>query len=142
MYGSTLAGFAFGNSDVASVHCLAESIGGLFDIPHGIANSVFLPHVMRFNLPVCADKYARLAQAAGMQGENEQERAQKLIEQVVAVSKKVGIPAFQDLGIDPGAFGRIAEYSAQNGSNPSNPREAGVEDYLAILESAAAGDCA
>ncbi len=137
MYGSTLAGFAFGNSDVGAVHCLAESIGALFDTPHGVANSIFLPFVMRYNLPACTGKYAALAEAVDLQGESESKRAHKLIELVEEISGKVNIPKFQDLGIDPEAFERIAEYSAQNGSNPSNPREAGVQDYITILQSAA-----
>ncbi len=140
MYGSTLAGYAFGNSDVGAVHCLAESIGALFDTPHGVANSIFLPYVMRFNLPACANKYAVLAEAVGIQGENEEDLAAKFIERVEDVSGKVGIPGFLELGIEAGSFSRIAEYSAQNGSNASNPRVAGVQDYVAILESAAAGD--
>ena len=139
MYGSTLAGFAFGNSDVGAVHCLAESIGALFDTPHGVANSIFLPYVMDFNLPACAGKYAALARAAGMEGDSDEALAEQLIREVVAVSKRVNIPGFRELGIDPGAFRRIAEYSAQNGSNPSNPRQAEIKDYEAILEAAADG---
>lgn len=58
MMGSLLAGVAFGNSDVGAVHCLAEAIGSLYDTPHGVANSVFLPYVMEFNLRVTAKRYA------------------------------------------------------------------------------------
>jgi len=65
MKGSLLAGMAFGNSDVGAVHCLAESIGSLYDTPHGLANAVFLPLVMEFNLPAAADKYALAAAAIG-----------------------------------------------------------------------------
>ena len=49
MFASTIAGMAFGNADVAAVHCISEAIGGLYDTPHGIANSVFLPWVFDFN---------------------------------------------------------------------------------------------
>ncbi len=61
MLGSLVAGMSFGNSDVGAVHCLSESVGALFDIPHGIANAVLLPFVMEFNLPAAAPKYARIA---------------------------------------------------------------------------------
>ena len=56
MYGSTVAGFAFGNSDVTAVHCISESIGALYDVPHGIANSIFLPWVLAYNAPFCREK--------------------------------------------------------------------------------------
>ena len=49
--GSLIAGYAFGNADVGGVHCMAEAIGGFYDTPHGVANSVFLPLVTEFNVP-------------------------------------------------------------------------------------------
>ena len=139
MYGSTLAGFAFGNSDVGAVHCLAESLGGLYDTPHGVANAIFLPFVMKFNLRASAERYKDLAAAAGIREENSLRAASKLIERIVAISKNLNIPGFSDLGIDRGQFARIAEASVQNGSNPSNPRQAGIQDYMGILEEALAG---
>ncbi|MCF8106162.1 MAG: iron-containing alcohol dehydrogenase [Desulfohalobiaceae bacterium] len=139
MYGSTLAGFAFGNSDVGAVHCLAESLGGLFDTPHGVANAIFLPFVMKFNLRVCAERYKDLAVAAGIREENSLKAASELIERIVSISRNLNLPGFSDLGIDRSQFNRIAESSVQNGSNPSNPRQAGIQDYLDILEDALAG---
>ncbi len=50
LLGSTVAGMAFGNSDVGAVHCLGESVGALYDAPHGVANAVFLPLIMEFNV--------------------------------------------------------------------------------------------
>ena len=49
MMASLIAGMAFGNADVAAVHCLAEALGGRYDTPHGVANAVLLPAVMRYN---------------------------------------------------------------------------------------------
>jgi alcohol dehydrogenase len=45
LLGSLLAGMAFGNSDTAAVHSLAEALGGMFDVAHGVANAIFLPYV-------------------------------------------------------------------------------------------------
>lgn len=140
MYGSTLAGFAFGNSDVGAVHCLAESVGGLFDTPHGVANAIFLPHVMRFNLQVCTDRYHAIAAQVGIREEDSHEAASALIDRIVSVSKSLNIPRFSDLGLEPSQFPRIAEAAVKNGSNPSNPRQAGFQDYLDILEQALAGE--
>jgi alcohol dehydrogenase len=139
MLGSTLAGFAFGNSDVGSVHCISESIGALFDIPHGIANAVFLPFVMRFNLPVCSKRYARIAAAIGLAEKNEELSAEHLVDEVLAMSRRINIPRFVDLGIDPKEFDLIAQYSYQNNSNESNPRVIRQEDYLAVLKKAHSG---
>ena len=49
MLGSTMAGVAFGYSDVAAVHCIAEALGGRYDTPHGVSNAILLAPVMRFN---------------------------------------------------------------------------------------------
>ena len=136
MLGSTLAGIAFGNSDVGAVHCVSESIGAIFDIPHGIANSIFLPFIMTFNLPACTDKLADIAAVAGVVEEDKTLAAQKLIEQIKTLSRTLQIPSFKDTGIPPDQFQLIAEYSFKNNSNTSNPRKTTVEDYINILNEA------
>jgi alcohol dehydrogenase len=139
MLASTLAGFAFGNSDVGAVHCISESVGALFDIPHGVANALFLPYVMRVNLPVCTRHYACIAEAVGLASHDEMEAAERLVLEVCELSRRLHIPHFADLNIDPREFERIARYSYQNNSNDSNPRVLTQEDYLAILKEAYEG---
>lgn len=136
MFASTIAGIAFGNSDVGSVHCLAESVGALYDIPHGVANSIFLPYVMEFNFPLSKTRYADLAEVSGINGENTTQRAQALIERIKSLCQSLNIPSLRELGISKSQFSRIAQKSFENNSNASNPRQANAEDYLAILEKA------
>ncbi len=138
MLGSLLAGMAFGNSDVGAVHCLAESIGSLYDTPHGVANAVFLPYVMEFNLPAARDKYASVAAAVGLESPGKDEAASALISKIKNLSRSLSIPSFQDLGIPESDFAAIAKKSFENNSNPSNPRLAAAEDYLGILQRASA----
>ncbi len=133
MLGSTLAGMAFGNSDVGAVHCIAESIGGLYDVPHGVANSIFLPFVMEFNLPVVKERYAHIARIAGTREKDDAVAAQNLIEKVKAVSRSLDIPSFKSLAIRESQFPEIAQRSVQNNSNPSNPRKITAADYGEIL---------
>ena len=64
LLGACLAGQAFANAPVAAVHALAYPLGGHFHIPHGLSNSLVLPHVMRFNATECANLYATLAKAS------------------------------------------------------------------------------
>jgi alcohol dehydrogenase len=136
MLGSMIAGLAFGNSDVGAVHCIAEAVGSLYDTAHGVANSIFLPSVMEFNLPVSSRRYAEIARLAGIDEMDETRAAQGLIQKIKDLSSALNIPSFRDIGIQESQFPEIAQKSFQNNSNPSNPREAGVEDYLAILEKA------
>lgn len=134
MLGSAIAGLAFCNSDVGSVHCLSEAIGSLLDAPHGVSNSVFLPFVMEFNLPIANKRYAEIARLAGIDEADSQVASQKLIQKIKDLSKSMNIPSLKELGIKEHEFPEIARKAYQNNSNPSNPREASVEDYLAILD--------
>jgi alcohol dehydrogenase len=133
MRGSLLAGIAFGNSDVGAVHCIAESIGSIFDTPHGVANAVFLPFVMSYNLPDAAQRYAELAGYAGIKGSDAMSTALSFIEEIKELSRSLNIPSFRDLGIGEEAFPEIAKKSFHNNSNHSNIPELTEDDYLKIL---------
>ena len=137
MRASVLAGLAFGNSDVGGVHCISESVGALFDTPHGVANAVFLPYVMEFNLPEAASRYRDLASAIGLEDPAPEKAGRRLIQKVRQLSSDLSIPRFRDLNIAPEHYPEIAQKSAANNSNPSNAREARAEDYLNILDRAA-----
>lgn len=136
MKGSLVAGLAFGNSDVGGVHCLSESVGAILDTPHGIANSIFLPFVMEFNLPVAAKKYAEIAQMAGLSEKDELSSAEALIRRIKGLARSLDIPTFRETGVQESQLMEIALKSFENNSNPSNPRDASVEDYLDILQKA------
>jgi len=136
MKGSMLAGVAFGNSDVGAVHCIAEAVGALYDIPHGVANSIFLPYVMEFSLPEAESSYADIAGFVGIEDASKRRAAERLIKEVRDLSSRLNIPRFKDIGIKESQFPLIAEKSYQNNSNPSNPRKAEVRDYLQILNAA------
>ncbi len=136
MFGSTIAGFAFGNSDVTAVHCISESIGALYDIPHGVANSIFLPHVLSYNLPECFEKMATLARQTGIDEVDDMKASKAFIQVIIDLSKHLGIPLFKDLKIEKDQFEMIARMSFENNSTPSNPRKLEQKDFLQILENA------
>jgi alcohol dehydrogenase len=130
MRASTLAGLAFGNADVAAVHCLSETLGGRWNLPHGLANAVLLLPVLRYNLASCTDKMASLDVALPPGSGKGAEGVLQAIEELV---RDLGIPQFRDLGIPEDAYPWIAERAAQNGSNGSNAREMGAGEYLELL---------
>ena len=136
MLGSTIAGFAFGNSDVTAVHCISESIGALYDIPHGVANSIFLPHVLQYNLSDCLEKMAALARQVGITQTDDMKASNAFIRLIVDLSKRLKIPLFKDLKIGKDQFEKIADMSFENNSTPSNPRVLEKKDYLNILVNA------
>jgi alcohol dehydrogenase len=134
MLGSLLAGIAFSHADVGSVHCIAEALGGKYDLPHGVCNAVLLPTVMRYNRAYCQERYARIATAMGLGWSDPEQGASKAVEAVEQLSRDVGLPPFTSFGINPRDFGEIAANSAKNGSNPSNCRPMTAADYEIILE--------
>jgi len=132
--GSILAGISFSHSDVASVHCIAEALGGKYDAPHGLCNSVVLPEIMEYNLPFCVEKYSEICRAMGLNFSSMEEGARMAVLEVKKLAEDVGLPSFSSLGVREEDLEEIANNSFRNGSNPSNPRPMGVEDYMAVLK--------
>lgn len=128
MRASTIAGLAFGNADVAAVHCLSETLGGRWDVPHGLANAVLLAPVLRYNLPACEAKLATLAEPLGVSG-----GADGVLRAVDDLVRDLEIPPFRDFGIPPEDYPWIADRATRNNSNPSNARPMGPGNYLEIL---------
>ena len=142
MYASTIAGMAFGNADVAAVHCISEAIGGLYDTPHGVSNSVFLPWVFNFNKDADVARHADVAECLGVEraGRSDAAVAAEGARRLEDMSERVGIPRFAELpGVNPADFDRLAEASEANGSTPSNARPITRADYRHILETAYSG---
>ena len=138
LVGSLLAGIAFSHSDVGSVHCMAEALGGVYDAPHGICNAVLLPYVMEYNVEFCLEKYSRIAQAMGEVFYTIEEGAMKAVERVKELAVDVGLPSFKSLGVKEEDLEKLADMAAGNISTDSNPREMNKQDYLILFKKALA----
>ena len=142
LMGSMLAGIAFSHSDVASVHCIAESLGGIYDLPHGTCNAIFLPYVMEYNMSYCERQYARIAEAMDIRCNSGREpaslstMAQAAVDAVKQLAKDVKLPSFSSLNVNPADYEKIALLSEKNGSNGSNPRPMTEKDYMAVIKMA------
>lgn len=136
LLGSLMAGIAFSHSDVASVHCIAESLGGVYDLPHGVCNAIFLPYVMEYNKSYAVEKYARIGKAMGLSFGNIGEGADRTVEAVKKLASDVGLPAFSNLVDTKEKFNLLAEMSLKNISTQSNPRAMDLDDYLFVIEEA------
>lgn len=136
---SLIAGIAFGNSDVGGVHCMAEAMGGVYDTPHGVANSILLPYVFEYNIPSNPQKHAVVAQRLGArkEGKSTEELAYEGVRLLKQLAETVGIPKMKELGyVNPKDFPYLAEGAIHNVSAPSNPRKASQEDYIRLFEKA------
>jgi alcohol dehydrogenase len=133
LMGSILGGIAFSHADVGAVHCIAETLGGRYDLPHGGCNAVVLPVVMEYNLDFCMDKYARVARAMGMHCGDAAADAHKAIARVRELSRQIDLPVLASLDVREGDLAELAELSVRNSSSRSNPRPMARADYMALL---------
>lgn len=91
---SFFAGMAFTRTYVGYVHAFAHTIGGKFGVPHGLANAVLLPHIMRYYLPVCSKQFAELGRMLklGMPGDSDQIKATRFVKLLYKLNRQMGIP--------------------------------------------------
>ena len=130
-----IAGMAFSNVGLGLVHGMAHPLGSLFDIAHGVANAILLPSVMEFNLPACAAKYAKVAEAMGVDttGMTVEEAARAACDAVKALSKRVGIPEhLSELGVGEKDIEELTAQALADVCTPGNPRPATAEEVAAI----------
>lgn len=139
LLGAYFAGQAFSNAPVAAVHALAYPIGGIFHVPHGLSNSLVLPHVLRFNLPHAAALYAELADIVAPQSQgSEESRASALIVAMQHIALRTGIETtLQQVGIRESDLDRLADDAMlQTRLLGNNPREVTRADARAIYAAA------
>ncbi|MFC7515174.1 iron-containing alcohol dehydrogenase [Herbaspirillum sp. GCM10030257] len=139
LLGAMLAGQSFANAPCAAVHALAYPIGGIFHVPHGLSNSLVLPHVLRFNAANAAPLYAELADiiAPGATGSDEA-RTQALIDQMDQIARRTGIETqLRQVGIAESDLDRLTDDAMlQTRLLTNNPREVTRNDARAIYAAA------
>jgi alcohol dehydrogenase class IV len=136
---SVMAGIAFSNAILGAVHAMAHPLGGLLDLPHGEVNSILLPHVMRFNLIACVDRYAKIAEAMGerTEGLSVREAAEKAILAVEKLRSDIGIkPRLSDVGLKEEYIPALSKAAVADVCLVTNPRDATEEDIAEIYRAA------
>ena len=143
LLGSMMAGQAFANSPVSAVHALAYPIGGIFHIPHGLSNSLILPHVLKFNSinPKACEQYAFLAPFIFKDinlKTNNQIICNEFIERLENLSSLLNLPSkLRDIDIPKEACAKMAKESMkQTRLLVNNPREVTEEDAFNIYNAA------
>lgn len=132
---STLAGIAFGGSRVGLVHAIAHTIGGQFEVPHGLGNSIFLPYVMKFNLEECPDRLRLVAEAMGLdvKGMSDAEAGEAAADAMWDLTRKIGVPQkLSEVGVPEDGLEAVADMTMSDGGIVNNPRM--VTDSSEVLE--------
>ena len=129
-YAQCLAGMAFSNALLGIVHSLAHKTGAAFStghIPHGCANAIYLPYVIKYNSKVAMHRYAEIARSVGLQGSSDKALTDSLCAKIDEFNVKLGIPkTLKDFGINEAEFlekvDTIAANAVADACTGSNPR--------------------
>lgn len=135
-----IAGMGFSNVGLGIVHSMAHQLGAVYDTPHGIANAILLPTVMRFNGVVCADRFREILVNIGRPDAahlNDQDVINTFVWMISELSKSVGITqTVKDVGAKEEDFGMLADKAMEDPCKPGNPREVSKEDFIELYRSA------
>lgn len=135
-----MAGMGFSNVGLGIVHSMAHQLGAVYDTPHGIANAILLPTVMRFNGEVCADRFREILCHIGRPDArdlNDQDVINTFVWKITELSKAVGVTqTVKDTGCKEEDLEMLAEKAMEDPCKPGNPREVTKEDFIRLYREA------
>ena len=137
-----IAGMGFSNVGLGIVHSMAHQLGAVYDTPHGIANAMLLPTVMRFNGedPATAQRFREILCEIGRPDAanlNDQDVINTFVWMISELGKSVGITTtIKDYGAKEEDFEMLAEKAMEDPCKPGNPREVTKEDFIELFRKA------
>ena len=134
-----VAGMGFSNVGLGIVHSMAHQLGAVYDTPHGIANAILLPFVMKFNGEVCFERFREILIALGEPAKNMSKEGiiYTMVEKIKKLSAEVGITqTVSDVGGRKEDLEMLAKKALNDPCTPGNPREVTLEDIIKIYEEA------
>ena len=135
-----IAGMGFSNVGLGIVHSMAHQLGAVYDTPHGVANAILLPTVMRYNGVVCADRFREILCHIGRPDAkdlNDEDVINTFVWMIEELSKSVGVTQrVADVGCREEDLEMLAEKAMEDPCKPGNPREVTKEDFIRLYREA------
>ena len=135
-----IAGMGFSNVGLGIVHSMAHQLGAVYDTPHGIANAILLPTVMRFNGEVSWERFREILIHIGRPDAanlSKQDVINTFVWKISELSKSVGVTmTVKDTGCKEEDLEMLAEKAMQDPCRPGNPRETTKEDFINLYRAA------
>ena len=129
LVGAFLAGSALSHVTMALHHGLCHILGGTAGVPHGVANSIILPHAMRFNLDATAIQLAQAAEAIGIGRDksgpyiSDEAAAEEVVERIYEFIGQMKLPQhLRDVGVKEADLPYLAQLALQSRAVKSNPK--------------------
>lgn len=138
-YAQYIAGMGFSNAGLGITHSLAHSLGAYYDTPHGIANAILLPHVLKFNGKECPELFLNIGNAFGlnMKNLNNDEIVDKVVAAIKKLEEKLDIPKnLEEIGISKEMLPTLAKQAINDVCTSGNPRKVTISDLVSIYEKA------
>jgi lactaldehyde reductase len=134
--GQYIAGMGFSNVGLGLVHGMAHPLGAFYNVPHGVANAIILPHVMAWNAEYTGEKYRDIARAMNVPrvcGLSLSEVRVAAVDAVKQLSADVGIPArLRDVGMKEEDIAALAQAALDDVCTGGNPRDATLADITEL----------
>ncbi len=142
-----LAGMSFSNAILGIAHSMAHKSGAILEVPHGLANAIYLPNTVLFNSKnaVAGNRYAEIAKRIDLNGNNEQELVTALVDQIKKMRSELGMAgSLKEFGIDEKVFmskvDNMAVTAVADPCTSTNPREINPEEMKALYIAAYNGE--
>ena len=137
-HAATLGGMAYGTESAGAAHAMSQSAGGVHDCPHGALTARVLGPVCAYNVPAAPERYARIAQALGIEtsGMDVVEAARAGVEEVYRLTDDVDIPTMEELGFSEDEIPMLARIAFEDPQTQGNAREVDVPAYEEIYRAA------
>ncbi len=130
-HAALLGGMSYGTESAGAAHAMSQSAGGVHDCPHGALTARVLGPVCEFNLVAAPERYARIAQALGVEADGAAG-----VEAIHRMTEDVGIPTMEELGFSEAEIPLLARIAHEDPQTLGNPRELEVSDYEEIYRNA------
>lgn len=139
LYAANIAGIAFACSRLGIVHAMALPLGAFFHIPHGLANTILLPHGLEYNLGYDNKKYCDMAVAMGedVSRMSEEEAAGKAVDCLKKLGARLGAPSsLSEMGVKEDTISAMARDTMKSSHIPVNPRPIKEEEVAELYRKA------
>ncbi len=133
-----IAGMGFSNVGLGIVHSMAHQLGAVYDTPHGVANALLLPYVMKFNGPSCVGKFKVMGKLFGADiSGTDDEVIDNVVAKVRDLAIRLDIPQhISEIGGNRDDIDMLSEKALNDPCTPGNPRDVTKEDIKKIFEEA------
>ena len=132
---------AAGNVALGATHSMSRSAGGRYGVPHGVANAINLPHVIRFNASGEAwirERYREIAELLGAESSGAPgDVGESLAAWVADLTQSLGMPRrLSEVGVPEAGVPELIDGAMGDGCALVNPRELAEDDFRALFEAA------